>query len=75
MQLLLVAVIAVVAGFLQAITGVFAAFFLDPTNFNSPLEQAIGLGAIYLSYSIYLRCDCISGIQNSSLRLGLDRSA
>ena len=43
-QLLLVAVIAVVAGFLQAIAGVFAASFLDLTNFNGLLDQAISLG-------------------------------
>nr|WP_228024957.1 pentapeptide repeat-containing protein [cf. Phormidesmis sp. LEGE 11477] len=53
-QLLLITVIAVVAGFLQAIAGALAAFFLDPTNFNGLLEQAIGLGTyIFLILSTH----------------------
>ena len=47
-QWLLIALLAVVVGFLQALSGAFAALFLDPSSFNSPLEWAVGFGTYLL---------------------------
>jgi len=45
-QWLLIAMLAVVVGFLQAFSGALATLFLDSSSFSSPLEQAVGLGLI-----------------------------
>ncbi|MEL7356979.1 MAG: pentapeptide repeat-containing protein [Cyanobacteria bacterium J06560_6] len=47
-QWLLIAILALVAGVLQAFSGTFAAIFLDPTIFSNPLQKIIGLGTYLL---------------------------
>ncbi len=66
-QLVIVFVIAAIAGVLQAFAGIFAAFFFDPTNFSSPLEQAIAIGVFLLLIAVTYLAIALQGLSSRAL--------
>lgn len=51
-QLILIFMIAGVAGILQTFAGAFAAFFLRPSNFSSSLEQVVSIAGYLLIIAV-----------------------